>query len=1605
MKRFKRCITFLLTVIILFSFVMTSNRYTAYADSNDRRNTLMDFTKGKSAADISTLNSLTYDDLRMIGLFLSNYYIPFNTGVGETYDNDSVKEQMSNALVDSCGFDSDLAECLVELIFDMSVSTRKPLSIANGTVDKVLTKPTSITKTSKELTLTTNEEVLKYTRDNCPDATLYTFWGCMTGGFDSSLDADGKYVEPTYADNPDINGDERFYMYWTDDTGIDHIVWEMDKGSSEKCDIQFTPCTASYLITMDNANYGEGNGGNSLFSVTEKIYESLNDEQKSCVEMWNADMFVDCFGNILCDVGTQLYVVVPACNNPYAWYLTTGGVSSAGNYMQLFNFFNIGEIKAGHITSLNEDFTEEDGFYTCFEDGKGDFEYYFYSGDKSLYNLYNFRVSRGSDAQSTDTTFCGTTAVRDKVNKNSVHTGFDIAQVAGNIGSGEEVRFTNFSSFRGSIAAASDIPHYDKISLQGLTGFDGAFSDMVMIDTYQTWKGSTQEDGTSLPRTSIFQKNKEGNGFSCIDTSIGMSFNTVDIDNSITKVSSSDKKWVVSTYLSYLFAYDNANGGTTGKVSYAFNKDGLPTADAGNVDFSGLKISNTAIQEEIQSLVYYFLHPTKGISLVTKWVKNKVSGIFVSWHEDMVGSSDGTSTTGSTRYLGFSGYVTLPSLSDIGWTAWLLDEYNNVIVYLIIIIFIILITYCIVGSMTFQRAIIGVLLFGIFAFLPPLAINASVNLINNVCDDIYGNKFTYWALIQHQTYLNDIQTANLEENKSDYLSVIFNKMEGIDSSDYASVKLKWMAPKKDNVLSNVMEEADKTSSSNTLSLMKNVMKQTISGESFSEYDDALYLYRDYADIYMYQSIAYRCEVNNIAPIIGYNPEYLQDSGARDMLYSSGKPMYSIYDKIGRADNETSLAFAQEAGFLVNTSTSMNSNKCFGFLLDSAVGASLLEQSGKLNTEMTINGNDLDATSFGIANEKYHLTIANIKSGKKPDGTVISPLDSSDQKDLGYFYYGLYTESPFYFFTWNIYDQANSADYNCSVTENSTKSLIDLYTINNQEYFYNYSKNSFDGYGEMRDFCNMRSFFYYVIPYLRSCNEIVLEWDKQYGLFTYEDVRLEYEEDGETVKIPNFSAKDSKGDLVYTDEYIYKWWHNYNVERLFNVYTPYVDTLYDCDYAKPETISIVGEKYQVLDPLDPTSYFEMDSSGTITSGRMMVFSRSEMEYYGLTMKDLTQVEQKIIKVQDTVYKDLLQLMDYYDFKDDVLVTSAGMLTTFAFNKEFSQTSPIGTSYTLYPQSYELKAFSYDAYLRLILAESTGEDLMDSSNSSVEDGARKSYYQRVVENSSITTGIGLIILDLLAVYAIPALKLFFLIAIFFMSVLMIVAAAIKLEMNIVKTSWDSLVSPLFKFIGVSLGLAWLVSLFMSNGNTAVTGRESLTISLGDPVMVILVMIVINGAALILYYRICKRCFMKLIEFVKAVGISIGGAVAGTVGKVIGMRIASQHTGYSAARGTPKARGMANQPRAVRVGGVPLFREGSFYDRTADIKRQKKINQYDTKASKGGAKMRYFSGSVKDNELGNAKMQEDVNKYDMKAQAGARKRHLNESVKAKEDKPKAD
>lgn len=1596
----RKVITWVLLVVMIFqTLIMSLSRVNVFAeDANDRLSNYIKLAKGKNITDID-ISQITNEELQILGVYLSNFYVPMSTAIGTSTSEDTAKKNMVNALVNGASFDKDMAEVLVQGIWDMTIQSAKPLYIGKIVDDKFTVEDVRTDKLQRG-----GKTDLMYGKSGGTP-------GAFEKGKDGNIHTVGSYFsfldwfsglnivdnETGYEVNSGILKDQQICLFWIDDKGNKIPVFDTKYESS--C-AKFTPSSLTYAIINDNLNYNNGVGSALVDCTDIKTYNSLNDENKDKVTCTHARLYVDCFGNILCDYGINKYVLVPACANPYAWY-TKEDKSDVGKNLNLINLFMLQEAEEEHLTG------------TYVKDEKDwRYKYMIYCGKQSLMNLYFWRITRDTTETSLD-----------------LNQGFWFT----NIGCGEggtlrdrlwnwvkekdstqEQRFLNWSVYdydvqlngggKGDYRGYFEYDNQDKSKMLTWSAID----DFIFIDNLNTFKSSKDDDYSVFNllnegKGGIFklksedemtedEKNSsEYDGLPLKDSG-GLSYSGVTDTNQINIVKSGSAKcYLAGIYVSYALAYYNDfskddKGKNSYIVNYAYNKDSFPSPDGVSVDWSNVKISSEAMDNEIKSMIYYFLHPTEGISYVATWFKNKISGILVKWHEDMVGSSDGTSTTGSTKYLGFSGYVTLPTLSDIKWTAWLLDEYNNLVVYLIIIIFIILIAYCIVGSMTFQRAIFGTLLFGLLAFFPPLCINATINTINNACDRIYGGKFTYWALVQNQSYVDELNDAIANEDKDSYLIALFkDQNEQLDTNNYARVKLKWLSPKKIDVKADANESLNKFTSSPLLSnIMNGMLTQQLSGETYQDSEDALFLYRDYADLYGYMKSSYNTDEWYNDSLVGY--EFKVDekdfiAGGRDstrkMYYNSTdkdgnkNSLYSVVSVRDDLTKEYSQAFAQASGFTVNTELDDIKNRSFTFLLDSDAGADVLSKneellSGDISKNITLDPTYFGSTNkdfshkFGFGTDEFNVTLpkinGGIEDGADPNTGQPQKVWSSDKsikfdKDkLGKYYFSLYTESPFYFFSWNIYDQQKSKEFSSSIgtsSEGLESMLLDMYTINNQQYFYNYNNNALNGYGEMRDFCNMRALFYHVIPYLREVNKGVLKWSDLYGTFTYDDVKVEYKDGVAT----NFPTKDD------TDEYIYKWWHNWNVERLFNTYSPWVDLMYSCDYSKSETINVLGEKYQVVDPLDPTSYFTVDSNGDVVSGRMMVFSRSEMEYYGLTMNDLTQVEQKIIKIQDQVYEDLLQLMDYADFDNDVLVTSAGMLTTFAFNQEFSQTTPVGRSYTLYPQSYELKAFSYDAYLRLILAESTGEDLMNTENKNFsENQGQKSYYQRIVENSSITTGIGLIILDIIAVYAIPALKLFFLVAIFFMSVLMIVAAAVKLEMNIVKTTWDALVSPLLKFGAVSIGLAWVVSLFMSDGNTDVTHRGGLTISLGDPVMVILVMIVINVVVLILYYKICKKCFKQAVEFAKAIGTSMSGAIGGSLGKMAGLAIGGKAISDSVARGTAKARGKLNKPSATStgVGGgsgkgsgkAGAFVAGAVAGKVADdVMDAKKKEKYDS------------------------------------------------------------
>ena len=1516
--------------------------------SNARVRANIQWAQKKSFQDMNAddLSQLTYDDLRMIGVFLSNFYEPWSTALGVSETEDDTKEKMINVLVKQCNFHKDVAEALVPMIWQMVLDTAKPLNIG------VLEKDGTIRKDSGKGSGKLDWDGIK-SLDNSDDGgfkgSYYNFLSCWAGN--TNIKKEESIINA---------GANKFCLYWTDN-GVDKIVFDTGRNfKPDDVDTQnrrFSASSLAYGLLNDNLDYGNGIGSSIMAVEDYNVFKEIPAEHKDKTAIINSQLYVDCFGDILVDVATNQYILVPACVNPYAWYDYEDGVKTAGDRLNLINSYFIGEAEESHIQKWGD-------------------RYYFlvYTGDKSLFNLKYYRLWRNNSEWKLDKeAFMESEETKDL--RDRLENQYDLK--GGKLFS-EAKNFTNWMTYSSYLSKGtngkydikntghstnppsdfkSDLSVIPNYSMLKFGAYDSAkidkdnYQSMIMIDSLGAFDSATDENSTVFRSANLFT-DVASDAEEASQTISGMTgankFNGVKGTVTSLGQSSTAKQYFVSIYLSYVFAYYDTSTGADRKVPYAFNKDLFPT-DMSNVDFSGIEIENNAMQEEVLSLAYYIMHPKKGLEVVKQWFKNKVSSILCGWHEDMVGAGNGVVTTGSTRYIGFSGYVTIPNLGDLSWTNWLLQQYDALVVYFIIAIIIAMFGYVMIGSLTLQRAILGVLIFSICAYLPPKMIDSTVNVSNLMCDKIYSSKFTYWALVQHQQYASDINSAVAENDEQQYLAKIFQNQAVQNSDNYAVVTLKWQCPKKENYVANIKQEMkEMAGNDNIFRLVSGLVSEQVSGESFDEAAQDLYLYRSYTDVASYAKAAYEngktyYRDTGISPAISNGMAYANVlakpkwSNAYEYVQSKSRDSVDLAKDINRyltdviylntpfTVTESSYKYAVDNGFVLDgrssggTGNRLEKNKGYHIvapLCSPSVAITAFSEISSYPTTVsaTINGdpllNTLNLHLSGLPQQCFNNTLHDLNqvasegaegSMKVVGGTdTLSNATTVDKEDaMSLFNFALYTESPFYYFSYNLQDQLQmmvdgefqeyyadgSVVLDTKAPDNPTYS--DLFLASNGQYFFNNKLTAQNGiaagYGEMRDFMDMRSLFTVVMPYLHEVNKIVVEWDEKYGLYMYDDADLQYNENYELV-LP------SGLDNIDSDEF-YRYWHNANVAQLLNLYTPWVDTMYSCDYAKPETIYVAGEKYVVENPLNPWSYVELSSTGAgattkIIGGRPMVFSRSEMAYYGLNMDDLTQVEQKIITMYDDVYASLLQLMDYYSFEPEVLNTGAAMLETFAFNKNFSETDLFGEDYTLYPQSYELKNFSYDAFLRLILAETTGEDI----SKSYEDNGG-SFYMAVINNSSILTGIMFIAVDLLACYAIPALKLFFLLAIFAMSVLLILSAVVKIEISLPRVLWTSLVSPLLKFFAVTVGMAFAVSLFMSDGNRSVTHRNGFAIGLGDPVMVLIVMLLINILVLVLYFKIVKKCFQDCVKYGKSVYQSAKGMVGGVLsGAVVGSALAT-------------------------------------------------------------------------------------------------------------------
>lgn len=1291
---------------------------------------------------------------------------------------------------------------------------------------------------------------------------------------------------------------------------------------------------------------------------------TLGDLTKAGYSIFGQRVTCDCFGNIII-IGSQHQIVaVPGCMNPYTWVHVKSdgkdeGVGLVGSNSMMFKLVEssvkpIGEEVVGPALSYYDELGNvcinykniRDFFDNGFRDQDGNI-ILDYSKIKGIYTGVNYGsllsgIDSSSEFRSDVSRLLRLSTLRLRVYRGGLTQkledtsamfrfsdgGSDIKEVIRKLMDfSKSAKLNNLATIERPESNTKIIwidfgggNDYAEITLPTVSYGNsngtaiGYRDNIVYVDNIGSYSNDTGNVWSALNLQS-FIKGASGSKVRN-ELSVNQLFSTSALDayknGGVVLSEAMSDTLASSLYLTYLIASfypdkvdERADG--VGQLGYRLNKENLCSIPDKALKLSGL--SSNMVDTELENIkhwTYYLLHPTEGFQYVRVLVSNKLNNILLGWHYDITGTNAVGTSVGATTYKSNMGYVTTPDLTEMEWSNSAIEFYYSSIGILVLLVIVLMVLSIIAGILRPQHAVIAIVIFSIFLIVPVPLINGVVRASNRVSHQIYGDKFTYWALVQEESYGSSIdEAANGSKEGNTYENYLYTLMEKnretYSNQGSNSILLKWQAPKKFAAVAIDAQSAGLLRGVSGLQVGKwveNMLNRSYGGESFADTEDAVYMYRNYIDLSNYSHYLYNTVSKNTS-------KYLYDIGS---TRTTSSPVHRA-----NWDEEWSKLVARDTmdasyryGGYTNTTESMvyvwalmtsnYVNKALSLNPEEAVLELTLGENSEATRYLGVNP---DLFQMGIPQlidpsritlKNFYATIGDYEGSQTgiPTNTRSKKLksdvgasDLSQKEMVGLSCYGVYSESPFYYFSWKMY--SDGMDSSSHLVHNGYKNMI----LNNSSGDY-FSK---DGY--LKDFLDMRSLFTYVIPYLNMGNEVVRAYDSVYGLKIHDGISL-----------------DPGQETVYSGdpESAQKYWHNQNVVRLYGIYSPWVDLMYDCGYAKPEKIQYLGKTVEISNPLDPMCY---------PSDRPMIFSEAEMVDYGLRENQLTTVEKKIQEVAKGCQERMFELLNYYNFSDVTLNTAAAINNTFVFNTVFSEVKFVGESKELFPQSFDLTDFSYDAFLRMILSNSTGESMLTKEATSADSISGKGtgdFYQRLVSKSSIVTAILLIILDIMSQYVLPALKVFLLFATFVGSILVVFAHLVKVKES--GKFWGDLlkqvVVPLLKFFLVTTAFSVVLSLFVGVGNNAVTQTNKANITLGDPAMTIVVLLALEAVVVWMYFKLAGSVVQGIKTNSKA---SYGFAVSAVGGLAAGATMAAGGRG-AVSKGSSSSGGGYNYAPTGRV-----------------------------------------------------------------------------------------
>lgn len=857
-----------------------------------------------------------------------------------------------------------------------------------------------------------------------------------------------------------------------------------------------------------------------------------------------------------------------------------------------------------------------------------------------------------------------------------------------------------------------------------------------------------------------------------------------------------------------------------------------------------------------------------------------INGFLVDTHKAITGSrNSSTATSGvsvdtTNSYSSVVGYISSPSLRDLPFTSWVIDNYLYIYLFLLLVVTMSLIMMVISNVRTWRQ---GAVMFIIMAFaliLPQSLLNNAVVIGNKFSDAMFSDRFTYWAVTEHEMSLQAKQAASAQGSETQMIQDNIDRSVIAYQDDKTGVRLKWMSPKKNDIFTSLYSDVLTDSAlGNNLTLFKWLFSSFFTGDEYVTNDPfATYVYRVYTDI-ANDAKSYYTNAKTLGisiPDIRRNVMTRVSSNARitpENLKFIGADYYT--DCTGYALNGTKRDIYGNTDF--SDSSPFNVHTGYGFPQAHLIyNVKSRDMSDVNNTAMTKGiGNSyqepVDVTTFtngGFEHRYWHLVSESVLDSvfTKDPSVEANPGIEVSADDASLQMYIAYTESPYYYF-YNVLKNRFSK---------TAAGAVNFKTALMTDSSYIYAQDDLVSNGDLRDFLDLEGLFTTVIPVLYEGNMYVKTYTDNFG------------RDIETFNFEGYEDRN-EGDPSLTAEFYASKEKKDNLRKVWNMYCPWVDYMYELKLVN-EKVSYAGERMTILDGLNPGSYDEV--------GRPMVYSEADMSAKHMKYSDLTDAERRIQNVLEDTYKDMLYALNYYDFSEETLLSFCAMSATFNFNKEFSGSALLGNNGVIYPQSFNLKNFNYDAFLRLTLMNATGIPLSNTE----ED-----MYEIILDKTSWWTGVIIIIEDILAVYVIPASKTIIMLLLLFLGLIFCVSCVVSPPDKVLKSLGSAILVPTLIYMLLNMAFSLVIALFMGEGLTSYVGSKTANISLNDPTVTVLLLILISGVYAWLLFRLIKMLFGTFKNY--GIGAILGVmAVATSAGSII----------------TSKAKALARTGRTTFIAG---------------------------------------------------------------------------------------